>query len=364
MSAARASISKFQLFYLIIQSQIGIGLLSLPSDMQQSVDGDGWISTLIAGAAVQLLLIIYWLLYKRLPNYNFPEMTIKLFGNIAGKAYNIFFGVCCLIIAGLSSTLYIEMINMWLLPHTPNWALLILIVATCLFLVLEDIRIISRFLVVTSFLFVILILMSFLDWTKELHFSYLLPIGKSGLLDIVKGSHHTFLSMIGFEIVLFAFSYVKSDTRGLLKVISFANLFVTILYTYFVLICLVSFSPNALKQLKSPILFMFKGFDYRMVERLDLIFLSLWIVPMTTSIIAYLYMAGKSLSHDQRSYRKSIMFSSVVIVIVGQYLSTLEQLDQVSQWIQNSYFVVIGVVPALMLLLSYSFKKHSKRCPS
>ncbi|MGO4374694.1 GerAB/ArcD/ProY family transporter, partial [Paenibacillus sp. MCAF20] len=183
MSAARVSISKFQLFFLIIQSQIGIGLLSLPSDMQQSVDGDGWISTLIAGAAVQLLLLIYWLLYKRFPNHNFSEMTIKLFGNITGKAYNIFFSVCCMIIAGLSSTLYIEMINMWLLPHTPNWALLILIVATCLFLALEDIRIISRFMVVTSFLFVILILMSFLDWTKELHFSYLLPIGKSSFLD-------------------------------------------------------------------------------------------------------------------------------------------------------------------------------------
>ncbi len=364
MSTARGSISKFQLFFLIIQSQVGIGLLSLPSDMYQSVDGDGWISTLIAGAAVQLLLLIYWALYKRFPNHNFSEMTIKLFGNIAGKAYNIFFGICCMVIAGLSSTLYTEMINIWLLPQTPKWALLVLIVATCLFLALEDIKIISRFFVVSSFLFAILILMSLLNLKEDMHVTYLLPIAKSNFLDIVKGSHHTFLSMIGFEIVLFAFTYVKSDTRGLLKVISFANLFVTILYTYFVLICLLSFSPNALKQLQSPLLFMLKGLAFRLVERLDLIFLSLWIVPMTTSIIAYLYIAGKSLSNNPRFYRKSVIVSSAVIFIAGYYLSTLEQLDQVSQWIQNSYFVVIGGVPAFMLLLSFLLKKVTKRCPS
>lgn len=364
MSAARVSISKFQLFFLIIQSQIGIGILSLPSDMMESVDGDGWISTLVAGAAVQLLLIMYWALYRRFPNHTFAEMTLKLFGKVAGKAYNVIFSMCCIVIAGLTSTLYMQLINTWLLPTTPKWVLLLLIIGTCLFLVLEDIMIISRFFVLASFLIVLLILMSLLNLNGELNFTNLLPVGKSGFLPIVTGSHQTFLSMIGFEIVLFTFTYVKSDPRGLLKIISFANLFVTVLYTYFVLICLISFSPDSLKQLKSPILFLFKGLSYQVVERLDLIFLSIWIVPMTTSIIAYLYLAGKSLSTNTRSYRKAVIVSSVAVFIAGYYLTTLEQLDPVSQWIQNSYFVIIVAVPALMLLLSFLLNKHTKGCPS
>jgi hypothetical protein len=36
------SITKFQLVFVLIQTQIGVGLISLPNVVQKSADGDGW----------------------------------------------------------------------------------------------------------------------------------------------------------------------------------------------------------------------------------------------------------------------------------------------------------------------------------
>ena len=52
MTKKDQSITKFQLFFILIQSQIGVGLLSLPNAVQKTAKGDGWISTLLAGLAV------------------------------------------------------------------------------------------------------------------------------------------------------------------------------------------------------------------------------------------------------------------------------------------------------------------------
>lgn len=41
-----------------------------------------------------------------------------------------------------------------------------------------------------------------------------------------------------------------------------------------------------------------------MIDRVDLIFLSVWMVPMATSIITYLFAASKSLNLGKRIIQK------------------------------------------------------------
>lgn len=71
--------NKISVIFLLIQSQIGV-VLSLPHAVQESAKGDGWISTLIAGLAVQVMLIVYWQLLKRFPTLMYTEITKKLVG--------------------------------------------------------------------------------------------------------------------------------------------------------------------------------------------------------------------------------------------------------------------------------------------
>lgn len=336
----------------MIKTQIGIGLLSLPSQIQSTSKGDAWISVLIAGFAIQLLLFIYWNLLKKFPQLTLSDITIRLFGAFVGKAINLIYYAFFILIACYAATLYVELVHTWMLTFTPSWVLLLLIIGTSLYLALENLHVIGRFFVLTSVLFGVLLLLSIFNFSNDLHPSNLLPIGQSGVTQIFKGSEKTFFSMLGFEVLLYFFSQVQPNSKRLFGVISFANWFVTLFYAYFVLICLIGFSPKVLAQINEPVLYIFKGLTYQVFDRLDLIFLTIWIIPMTATIVSYLVLAGKSLTANRNSYRKLVWFNGLLVLLISWYLTNLENLDAFSKWLEYGYLIMITVVPLLLWLVS------------
>ncbi|BFT69456.1 GerAB/ArcD/ProY family transporter [Paenibacillus sp. P36] len=354
------SITRSQLFFLIIKTQIGIGLLSLPSKIQSSANGDAWISVLIAGSIIQLLLFIYWRLLRKFPDLTLSGITVELFGSYIGKGINIIYYVFFIFIAAYATTLYVQLVHTWMLTYTPSWVLEFLIIGTGVYLAHENLRVIARFFVLTSVLFGCLILLSFFNFTNEMHITNILPIGQSGIEQMLKGSEKTFFSMLGFEVILYFFTQVQNNSKGLIRIISLANCFVTLFYAYFVFICVIGFSPKALGQINEPVLYIFKGLTYQVFDRLDLIFLTIWFIPMTATIVSYLCMAGKSLSANQNSYRRLVWFSGVLVFILGWCLSTLEKIDSFGKWLEYGYFIIITVIPLLLWMVSCLRKKNKE----
>ncbi|WP_308635183.1 GerAB/ArcD/ProY family transporter [Paenibacillus silvisoli] len=347
------TITRSQLFFLIIKTQIGIGLLSLPAKIQSSAKGDSWISVLLAGAVVQLVLLVYWLLLKKYPDDSLSGIAVRLLGPYLGRAVNAVYFAFFLAIAAYASTLYVQLVKNWLLPLTPSWLVLLLIVGTCLYLAVDNLRIIARFFVLSSVLFVLLVFISIFTFENEVYLTNLLPIGQTGMMPILEGSEKTFFSMLGFEVSLFYFSQVQGNRKGMLRAISLANVFVTLFYTYFVLICLIGFSPSALQEMNEPVLFILKGIAFQLFDRIDLIFLTIWIIPMTATIVSYMTIAGKSLTKTRRAYRRLVAFSGTVIFVAGWYLSLMEDITFFSKWLEYGYLVMIVGVPFLLWLGSF-----------
>lgn len=332
----------------------------MPSKIQESAKGDAWISVLVAGVVIQLLLLVYWQLLNKFPNQTLSEMTVRILGVYVGKALNLIYYVFFIVIAGYACTLYVKLVNTWMLALTPSWVLLLLIIGAGVYLAIENLRIISRFFILCSVLFALLLLISFLNFSNDMQFTNILPVGQAGSWQIFKGSENTFFSMLGFEVILYFSAHVQNNPKGLLRVISLANGFVTLFYTYFVFLCLIGFSPIALAQVNEPVLFIFKGLTYQLFDRLDLIFLTIWIIPMTVTIVSYLTLAGKSLTTNQISYRRMIGFSGGLIFLLASYLSALENFDIFSKWLEYGYLFMIVVIPFLLWIMSFLLKKNRK----
>lgn len=354
------SITKFQLFFVLIQSQIGIGLLALPNVVQESAKGDGWISIIIAGLVIQVLLVVYSILLRRFPSDMLTDITRKVLGNIIGGTVNYAVYFYFILTGSTLTILMVKILNEQLLPLTPGWVLSFLIIASSVYLAVSNLRVIARFFVLASFWIVVLIGVTLLAvWgPKELHF--ILPIGSAGAKDILLGSNSALLSMIGFEALLFLFPFVIGNTKGMLKTVSYANLFVTGFYTFLTFLCLITFSPEQLQQIREPVLFLFRGLTYRMLDRLDFIFLTIWIIPMTTSIIMYLFLATKSLVGRKKSYKKTVLINGIILFCFSLIPHTDEITDTLTQFVSYlSYAVVIGL-PSILLLLALIYKKHGK----
>jgi spore germination protein (amino acid permease) len=352
------SITKFQLFFILIQTQIGTGLLSLPNVVQKTAKGDGWISTLFAGIAVQVIITVYWLLLKRFPNHTYPEITQKLFGSFFGKLVNMVIYLHFILVGGLATILFNKLINLWLLPLTPNWIISFLIVMASIYLTISDLRVIARFFVIASSLILLVLFISILSLfiPKEVHF--ILPIGSSGLKNILMGSNNSLLAMLGFEGILFMFPFVIQNKRGVLKTISLANIFITLFYTYFIFITLITFSPHQLTQMREPILNLLRGISYNVIDRLDLVFLSIWLVPMTTSVIAYLFLASKTMNVKKKTYPKVVILNGIIIFFITLIPHEDKIITLFNQYVSYLSYVVIFIIPFLLLILSFLFKKH------
>ncbi|MCM3626650.1 spore germination protein [Paenibacillus glycanilyticus] len=355
------SITKNQLFFLIIKTQIGIGLLSLPSVIQHSAGGDAWISVLGSGLAIQLLILVYWHLCKRYPGMNLSEMTIVFFGSYIGRSVNAIYYCFFVIIAGYACTLYVRLIKVWLLPLTPGWVLLLLIIGVSIYLALEDLRVIARFYQLAAVLFVLLFVISLATFSNDIHLSNILPVGQSDISQIISGSEKTFFAMLGFEVILYFSAQVKDTPSGILKTITMANWFVTLFYSYFVFICLIGFSQEALSKVKEPVLFLLRGLTFQLFDRLDLIFLTIWIIPMSATIVSYFCLAGKSLATSKKGYQRLVWISGLLVLLVGSYLYKQENMESISQWIEYGYLLMIVAVPLLMWILSFLFRSRHKR---
>lgn len=352
------NITKFQLFFILIQCQIGVGLLSLPHAVQESAKGDGWISTLIAGLAVQVMLVIYWQLLKRFPTLIYTEITQKIVGIFFGRLLNSVIYLYFILVGGLVTILFIKLINLWLLPLTPGWIISLFILTACVYLAISDLKMIARFFVLAFSLILLLWFLSLFSLFTPKEIQYVLPIGSSGLKNIMIGSNNSLLAMLGFEGLLFFIPFVIENKKGVFQTISMANLFITLFYTYFIFITLISFSTDQLAQMREPVLNLLRAISYKMVDRVDLIFLSVWIVPMATSIISYLYFASKSMNVKKKHFQKVVLLNGFILFLITLLPHEDAFISIFNKYVSYLSYAIIFLIPTLLLILSFLLKKH------
>src|SRR5699024_12141961 len=109
--------------------------------------------------------------------------------------------------------------------------------------------------------------------------------------------HDILVSFLGFETLLLYFAFIKqTNSFSAFKGLFSAVLFITMLYLYIVIITTITFSPDEIKHAPEPVLFMLRTANINILQRLDLIFLSIWVVMVASSIISYAYLGSMGIS--------------------------------------------------------------------
>ncbi|MCA1060220.1 spore germination protein [Rossellomorea aquimaris] len=359
------SLTNVQIFFLMVQTQVGFGILTLPNVLQATSKGDGWMSVLLAGLVIQLFLVIIWLLLRRFPQLTYSEISTFLLGKMTGTFINIIIFVYFILAAAFVLLQFSTIIKEHLLLDTPYWVLGLVMMLTCTYLAISDIRIIARFFVLISLLIVAKFGFSFFSFSLPMDLHHILPLGSSGMKNIILGGKDCLLSVLGFEIILFLYPLASKKGTTFLKVVTWANVFVTGLTSYFVMLCILIFSESALDKIKYPVIYFLRPLHFQMIDRLDMLFVSIWIVPLAVSIVIFIHLGGKSLTFYKGKPQHLVIMNSALVFV----LFTIAKKDPASQKLYSltleylSYGVVF-TIPGLLLLLSFLFKKHGKEVSS
>jgi spore germination protein (amino acid permease) len=358
MIPEKNKITQGQLMFFVIQSQVGVGILSLPYKLQASAKGGAWISALIAGLAVQIIILILCALCKQFPSdtlYSFlPKITGKFLGNLLCFAYIGYY----LLSAGAALGKFADVVGKWVLQETPRWALLLLTLLTCMYLAKENIRVIARLFVLSTFTIIVMVILSLMGYVR-MNFSYIFPITEAGWGKIIKGANDALFPLTGYENILVIYPFVEGKSGGKLKAVSLANMVVTLFYTFEVFTSLIIFSPAVMPEVSEPLLYMLKGFSFQVINRIDLIFLSLWIFVVTTSLVAWTYVASVGFGHffHRGEHKKAVPYALFILFILGLIAQDPAISDLYDRMVAITHYSLIIVLPLILLCLAYFLRK-------
>ncbi|MCE7793579.1 spore germination protein [Salipaludibacillus sp. CUR1] len=354
-------ISAKQIFFLIVQTQIGIAVLTLPARVFAEAEWEGWISILIAGGFVQCLLILYISLVHRFKDHTFFTMTRILIGKPLSVVVNFSYFIYFLTVTILILTLYYRTIASWLFPETPKWIIMALIVSAAVFLVREDIHIIARFYTLVSCLLILIIGVQLTGYTAAQPL-YLLPLGHIGIADYLKGADASLQAMLGFELILFIYPFIQGAKKEVTKISSYAIWFTIGVYVFSSVTAFLFFSPDEIVLVPNPVLYMLKAFTSPVVDRLDLIFISVWIISVTTSLMTYLFLASQytQVIFSLKKRKSAVFYLGLLILFIALFFESNEAIDAFSEFVGNiSYTFIVGI-PFILLIIALVRKKPAR----
>lgn len=357
-------ISPAQLFFFIVQTQIGVGILSLPYTMASASKIDGWISLIFGGIVVQIFIILYYVIMKRFPNKKVKDIVEILFGKIIRKLFEAWLLLYTIIVSVLIIKFYTRILDRWVLPETPNWIISLLMIVCCYFLAKEEIRVIARFnVLVTPFLFIFLALIIYSF--KDANVFFILPIASTGWKEIILGTKDAMIAMLGFEIIMFLTAMSSGALNVKFKLITASNIFVTLFYLLATIACYLFFSPQDLLLIPEPLLYLIKAYSFKIIERTDLLFLSIWIVSVFTSFVSYVFWGAESIKgifNSKKASKNTFIFLAIIYFAVLLPMDTEQSINQFSKYASYAGYIMISI-PLILLpfvLLSRKGKLHAK----
>ncbi|MBH0166188.1 GerAB/ArcD/ProY family transporter [Fictibacillus sp. 7GRE50] len=359
------TITHRQLFFVLIQSQIGVGVLSLPYTLFAKAKTDGWISLLLAGIFIQFSILAIWKLCEMYPKQTIFDFMPKILGNKLGLLLNILFIVHLFSVCIVILILYNNIVSKWIFFQTPRFIVIIILALTCVYCITCTAREIARFLMLCSPL--LLILFFFVGYAyTDVHLLYAFPVGATGIKTIISTSTDAVIALLGFDTALVFLAYTEGKSTSKLKAMSYTSLCVTLFYCFVTFTTYIFFNPAEIVIVPEPVLYMLKAFSFKFLERTDLIFLTIWIVSVTTSLISYLFFTAKGVQtlFKLHHHKSAAPYVGIICALIASIPGSKLDVQMWSKTIGMTAMIFSALFPILLLLIAIIRKRKEKGAAS
>ncbi|CAN7371980.1 GerAB/ArcD/ProY family transporter [Rossellomorea sp. LjRoot5] len=346
----RLMFNAFLLMFILHTAQTGVGIAGLPRIIYMEANRDAWISVIIAGILVSFVL---FLMIKTLENYDSADLYgihMDIFGKWISKGMNVLYILFYLSVTYVILMNYIEMVQAWIFPRMPTWLLMGLLIFLLVYGVLGGIRVV----VGIAFLGLILAFwLLFMIYTpvKFMDFNHLLPVLTSSPKEIMMGVYKTSFTIIGFDLVLFVYPYIK-EKKKVLKYALIGTGYSTFLFTVVTVVSIGFFSEDALLKTIWPVLSMFKILRIPNLERFEFIAVSFWMLVILPNICLYFWVATRGMKRVFHfSQKKAIYLFAALLWILSLFVHERVTMNTITDKVGTASFFLSFMYPVLLFIL-------------
>lgn len=139
----KEKLENINIFSFIINTMLGIRLITLPRDIGKYAERDSWISIIIMGViSIVTGYAFYWLANKN-KSLDSSQIIEKILGKYIGKLAIIIIEIYILLSVGLGLRIFADSVKIFLLDKTPMLVIIIMMVLCCTYCVLNGVKTIS-----------------------------------------------------------------------------------------------------------------------------------------------------------------------------------------------------------------------------
>jgi spore germination protein (amino acid permease) len=317
MRHTQIQITFMQYIFLIHGAQVGIGLLTLPRELAEKAGTDGWIAIIIGWLFSTLASLIIIQVMKNFPNGTIIDLVTHYFGKWVGKIAAFIF---VLYFAFLGSIVFVReglFIQFWVLQQTDLFILLLLLSIPSYLIVRNNITILGRYAELVFFMTTWMLFFYFPP-LKEAHWLHLLPLIKEGWEPILTAAKTTTFSFLGFEIAFFLYPFLQKKQKASIGIV-IANTLTLAVFLIVTIVAFTFYSPDEITQYNEPTINLLKIVEFKFMERLEIVFLSLYIFVISTTVLPLFFSTVFSASQlfgkqDHRKYVVWLLLLNLVYV--------------------------------------------------
>jgi spore germination protein len=360
-SSSTDQLSTYQTTMFFINFIFGAGILILPRSVTEKVKtSDSWISVIISGIIILILVLLIIKLCRKYSNETFYQFSQKIVGKWIGLFISSIIIVYYIVLAAFEVRAMSETTRLFLLPMTPTWAIMMPFLWIGIYLVIGGITSIARMLeiifpiTVLCFILVIFLGIGIFDIDN------LRPVLGNGIMPVLNGIKTTSLSFAGFEIIFFVFVYMKEKNKAV-KVAIFGIGVPFIFYSITVVAVVGAFSVDGVLLQTWPVLTYVRSYEIPglIFERFDSILLVIWIMQIFATYIIAFFVAAQGLAQilKKKSFQPFLFGIIPFIFIIAMIPRNINETFKMGGILGNSAFLLYGILPILLLIISFVREK-------
>ncbi|QDQ03007.1 GerAB/ArcD/ProY family transporter [Lysinibacillus fusiformis] len=338
------SLSKAQFFLLLFIIETGIVYISFQTPLISVGRNLAWLSFIIA-SVIHYLLIIF---YERYYVYFYLNMFFQWL-------YKIYW--FCITVVFIAYMEYV--LASWVLPQTPEWVVVIVIVALSLYANLsrpETVINIGVTLLPIIFLFIVFLMLA----VPDLNWANLFPLEFNNMRQIIEGINYSIFAFLGVEMFLIYRPFLQRELSLKGKPLFFYQQVIFVFYMISILFTQMFFTLDEVKLVPEPIIYILKAQEVTFVKRLDIFFVYIWLSwSIVTIMIFGLTFRVVHFVKKRKRPKLNIFIYHILLAIFPLFFIQFNRIEVIRNSLHYIFLVFTFLLPIVIIFWN---KWRGKKC--
>ncbi len=334
---------------------LGAGILTLPRSVSEAVETpDSWISILIGGIVVMLVIVLMVRLTQRFPGQTVYQFTQLLIGRPAAVLACALLILYYLIIAGFEIRTLAEVSLYYLLEGTPVWAITVPFIWLGAYLVMGGVNAIARVYQIVFPISLFILIVSYLLSLKLFHLTNLRPVLGDGLLPVLHGLKATVLIYTGCEVVMTIVAQMENPRHAIKAMLAGISIPFG-LYLITVIMVIGGLSVDSAVTSTWPTIDLIRSFEVSgfLFERFEFPLMVIWLMQMFCNYSSFFYNSSLGIAQlFELPYRKVIFALMPVILLASMVPKNMNEVFSLGDMIGKMGIALFFLFPVLLTMMA------------